>query len=169
MQELEARVAYLERRLRESEPRDEDHRPIGLNVENARTPFQPVEDPLDHNPSPEFPAVIGSQGPATLYTLLQSAPSKPAETPFVPSACIAQELLDAAFFHTQTRYCMVDWVNVRQWDAQRNDICLNWKESSQNQRVGTVLHARYQKLVNANCSRRFLSLAHLCYWSTVDT
>ncbi|KAF4970530.1 hypothetical protein FSARC_2439 [Fusarium sarcochroum] len=60
--------------------------------------------------------------------MLQAAPSPSGvETlrtlPDLPSEEIASHLIEAAYLYTQARYCIVDWVQIREWHRRREQIC----------------------------------------------
>ena len=41
----------------------------------------------------------------------------------LPAPYIADEYLETAYQYTQARYCIVDWVKLRQWHGQRKEVC----------------------------------------------
>ena len=43
--------------------------------------------------------------------------------PELPSESVGSYLLEATYVYTQGRYCLVDWVQVRQWHQYRESIC----------------------------------------------
>lgn len=42
--------------------------------------------------------------------------------PLLPSSNGARKLVDAAYFYTQARYCIVDWNQISAWHQQRENI-----------------------------------------------
>jgi hypothetical protein len=42
--------------------------------------------------------------------------------PALPSSSGARKLVDAAYFYTQARYCIVDWTQLREWHERRDQI-----------------------------------------------
>ena len=42
--------------------------------------------------------------------------------PVLPSSNGARKLVDAAYFYTQARYCIVDWNQISAWHQQRDAI-----------------------------------------------
>lgn len=60
--------------------------------------------------------------------MLQAAPSSseteaPSTLPELPSSQIASRLMEAAYLYTQARYCVLDWIQIREWHQKREDIC----------------------------------------------
>ncbi|KAL3441360.1 fungal-specific transcription factor domain-containing protein [Aspergillus insuetus] len=60
--------------------------------------------------------------------MLQAAPSSseteaPSTLPALPSSQIASRLMEAAYLYTQARYCVLDWIQIREWHQKREDIC----------------------------------------------
>jgi hypothetical protein len=31
--------------------------------------------------------------------------------------------MEAAYLYTQARYCVLDWIQIREWHQKREDIC----------------------------------------------
>ncbi|CAI7615022.1 unnamed protein product [Penicillium pancosmium] len=44
------------------------------------------------------------------------------EFPPLPSDARARELVDTVYFYTQARYCIIDWVQLREWHRNRESI-----------------------------------------------
>jgi hypothetical protein len=45
---------------------------------------------------------------------------EPDSLPMLPSANGARKLVDAAYFYTQARYCIVDWTQLSLWHQDRD-------------------------------------------------
>ncbi|KAJ5995854.1 hypothetical protein N7481_002831 [Penicillium waksmanii] len=44
------------------------------------------------------------------------------DLPPLPSDARARELVDTVYFYTQARYCIIDWVQLREWHRDRESI-----------------------------------------------
>ena len=72
--------------------------------------------------------------------------------PPLPSSSGAKKLVDAAYFYTQARYCIVDWTQLGIWHQQREEIAQVSPQSPVEAQTGRSQPARRQ---NANIN--FLS------------
>ncbi|KIV77673.1 hypothetical protein PV11_09457 [Exophiala sideris] len=43
--------------------------------------------------------------------------------PELPSREVGNNLLETVYLYTQSRYCLVDWIRVREWHERREEIC----------------------------------------------
>ncbi|KAI2689285.1 transcriptional regulator family: Fungal Specific TF [Penicillium roqueforti] len=100
----------------------ESHRdPRSLALASAQPP---------NSESPEiFAKPIQVPGPTTDVTMLEMVYGREyvAEPdvdtlPPLPSSSGAKKLVDAAYFYTQARYCIVDWTQLGIWHQQREEI-----------------------------------------------
>lgn len=63
----------------------------------------------------------------TIFNFLSHPPITPElednGLPGLPSEKLANELLETTYIYTQGRYCLVDWVQVREWHQHREALC----------------------------------------------
>lgn len=83
-----------------------------------------------------------SESDITPFNMLQAAPSpsgveSPTTLPMLPPEEVGQRLIEAAYLYTQARYCIVDWVRIREWHQQREEICYVSSEDSLELQIGT--------------------------------
>ena len=105
----------------------------------------------------EFPKVVHSslrvpepapmpQSTLTVFNMLQSGPSYAevdvGSLPGLPSDQVGNDLVEAVYAYTQARYCILDWVQLRQWHEQRQDICFSSTEDDLEAQTGTVCYKR---------------------------
>ena len=63
----------------------------------------------------------------------------------LPAPQIADRYLETAYRYTQSRYCIVDWVKLRQWHRQRKEFC----STSQPARIRDMTKAYFLWIVYA--------------------
>lgn len=56
--------------------------------------------------------------------------------PVLPSSNGARKLVDAAYFYTQARYCIVDWNQISAWHQQRDAIAYVSSQDSAKSQTG---------------------------------
>lgn len=56
--------------------------------------------------------------------------------PALPSNDRARELVDAVYFYTQARYCIIDWIQLREWHRDREAIAYTSTEGSTESQTG---------------------------------
>lgn len=56
--------------------------------------------------------------------------------PMLPGSSGARKLVDAAYFYTQARYCIVDWTQLGLWHQQRYELAYVSPQSSVNSQTG---------------------------------
>jgi hypothetical protein len=56
----------------------------------------------------------------------------------LPSAEVADHLVETVFLYTQARYCIVDWVQIYEWHSRRETICYSSQESSIEAQIGVA-------------------------------
>lgn len=59
--------------------------------------------------------------------------------PSIPSDHAADQLLERAYSYTQARYCIVDWVKVRGWHQQRENICYSSEKDDPELQTGWIV------------------------------
>lgn len=78
----------------------------------------------------------------TAFNMLQRGPSASDGSidnlPDLPSALVADKLVEAVYLYTQARYCIVDWVRLRQWHQQRDKICYSSGDGEPEAQIGTL-------------------------------
>ncbi|CAG8207326.1 unnamed protein product [Penicillium salamii] len=91
--------------------------------------------PYETTPRSLLPATREAQTPADL-TMIEMVygrtyvPQPEVDTlPALPSSNGARKLVDAAYFYTQARYCIVDWNQLGIWHQQRENLALTSAES----------------------------------------
>lgn len=107
--------------------------------------------------------------------MLQAAPSPSgAESqttlPMLPSEEVGRRLLEAAYLYTQARYCIVDWVKVREWHHRREEICYVGREDSIESQIGKETArrvSRYHRINKLALPRRIFYLDRLRHRSPV--
>lgn len=75
--------------------------------------------------------------------MLQSGPSTgdmaPGPTlPDLPSKDVADQLLETVYAYTQARYCIVDWVQMREWHRRRETTCYSSKKDDTDSQTGLL-------------------------------
>lgn len=80
------------------------------------------------SPAPTQHKVIESASDGvTIFNFLAVPPALPGSEnnslPELPSEGFANAFLETTYIYTQGRYCLVDWVQVRQWHQNRESIC----------------------------------------------
>ncbi|KIV92480.1 hypothetical protein PV10_03774 [Exophiala mesophila] len=72
--------------------------------------------------------------------MLQGVPTnselQAATLPKLPPEETANMLLESAYLYTQSRWCLVDWVRVREWHRQRETICYSEEQDEQEAQIG---------------------------------
>ncbi|KAI1619318.1 fungal-specific transcription factor domain-containing protein [Exophiala viscosa] len=142
---LEARVALLESELRRADLGSPlvNHRTYGAGDRSVPSPTvaadqgrsgltargsggfsftELVESSLQQGQkSPETTTEI------TSFNMLQGGPPisemQATSLPELPSKEVGNALLETVYSYTQSRYCLVDWVRVREWHERREEIC----------------------------------------------
>ena len=56
--------------------------------------------------------------------------------PPLPSDEVGNLLLETVYLYTQARYCLVDWVQVRDWHQRRHEICYAKRDDSMDAQMG---------------------------------
>lgn len=56
--------------------------------------------------------------------------------PALPSSDRAKELVDTVYFYTQARYCIVDWIQLREWHHARDVIAYTSTEGPVSSQTG---------------------------------
>lgn len=101
--------------------------------------------------------------------MLQGVPTgsdlQAATLPKLPSEETANMLLESAYMYTQSRWCLVDWVRVREWHRQRETICYSVEQDDHEAQMGldtkTTRPLSTQKLTYPSLHRGVLCLDHL--------
>lgn len=48
-------------------------------------------------------------------------------------------MIETVYFYTQARYCIVDWIRVREWHRQREQICYASQDDDIESQIGEPL------------------------------
>lgn len=56
--------------------------------------------------------------------------------PELPSREVGRLLLETVYLYIQARYCIVDWVRLREWHQRRETICYSTKEDDLDTQTG---------------------------------
>lgn len=86
------------------------------------------------------PPRAGPSRPTDLASIIQPQSPDPStinETPPLPPLQVADELLDAFYRHTQSRYPYVDWIRLREWHAERDLVCTSPGHGQGDREVGS--------------------------------
>ncbi|CAG8372582.1 unnamed protein product [Penicillium salamii] len=114
----------------------QQHRP-DIHQSQSSLPIAPDQHlkPYERTPRSLLPATREAQTPADL-TMIELVygrtyvPQPEVDTlPALPSSNGARKLVDAAYFYTQARYCIVDWNQLGIWHQQRENLALTSAES----------------------------------------
>ena len=57
--------------------------------------------------------------------------------PVLPSSSRAKALVDTVYFYTQARYCIIDWVQLREWHRDRESIAYISTDGPLQSQIGT--------------------------------
>lgn len=90
-----------------------------------------------------FPAANDQPGSAPEVSILEMVygraylPETEIDTlPMLPGSSGARKLVDAAYFYTQARYCIVDWTQLGIWHQQRDELAYVSPQSSVKSQTG---------------------------------
>lgn len=67
--------------------------------------------------------------------------------PELPSERFANAFLETTYVYTQGRYCLVDWVQVREWHQFRDSICHAASMSDPEAQTGALYNPRPQNRI----------------------
>ncbi|CAG8021819.1 unnamed protein product [Penicillium salamii] len=104
-----------------------------IHPSQSSLPIAPEQHLKPHETTPMslLPTIREAQTPAADLTMIEmvygrtGVPQPEVDTlPALPSSNGARKLVDAAYFYTQARYCIVDWNQLGIWHQQREDIAL---------------------------------------------
>ncbi|RJE26830.1 hypothetical protein PHISCL_00855 [Aspergillus sclerotialis] len=142
---LESRIQTLENQLRakDSAVSPERNQPgstpeISLSETHSRRRDAPVIDHVDFG-SPIQKRGNSSSGITVLDMLHDRAFSsdlKREDLPVLPSSHRARDLVDTVYFYTQARYCIIDWIQLREWHRDREAIAYSSTESPVTSQIG---------------------------------
>lgn len=95
-----------------------------------------------------LPTIREAQTPAADLTMIEmvygrtGVPQPEVDTlPALPSSNGARKLVDAAYFYTQARYCIVDWNQLGIWHQQRENFALMSPEGPIKAQTGKDTHS----------------------------
>lgn len=102
------------------------------------------------------------RGPSTFDVQVDGLPD-------LPSASKADRLIEVVYLYTQARYCIVDWVRLRQWHQQREKICFSFRDGESETQIGTIQILNLLRTLRYDLqpSRSLFHLDYLRYWRSL--
>jgi len=105
--------------------------------------------PQGQVPGPLFGTTNEPQVSSPDVTILEMVYGRPfvpeietTSLPALPSSNGARKLVDAAYFYTLARYCIIDWVQLSVWHQNRDALAYVSPRASIESQTGN-LHAEY--------------------------
>ena len=83
--------------------------------------------------------------------------------PVLPPQHHANLLFETTYLYTQGRYCLVDWVQVRKWHHQREDICYLTNTNDTEASIGIYIRGKDARYRHSCVDRRLLCMDGLCH------
>lgn len=122
----------------------------GKRLENMRSPLHrgSRETPSSRRSSQQgqLPEILGERGQqpwksditflGMLHSRTFTSNLDREALPALPPNDRARELVDAVYFYTQARYCIIDWIQLREWHRDREAIAYTSTESSTASQTG---------------------------------
>lgn len=85
----------------------------------------------------------------------------------LPPDQVTTRLVETAYLYTQARYCVVDWVQLREWHRRREQICYAGRDGSLESQTGRLIKAMYNPPEGIKISQELFHLDRLCYRCTI--